>query len=359
VTDEPPEPPGGPPPEAPTVVIDPGYAGSSAPVDPAYPVAVEPPLEPTLPDVAMTPEQLQSSLLDAAGVPSAPDAPRKKRARTEPVSRDDGDDGDDRDDRDDHVAKPRRRHAVLWAALIAAAITLGVLIFLGKLNANRYELACSPDDITPEQGRSFPPWGSHALGGAEWKAIAIPANAECQPRETDDADELAGWYLDALVDRANAELGTRDPARVEIAAGELDQALLLARAPGRRDQRKDIERLQGDVEYWRASAKLTAARAALLDAAKQFDAAAAKRPRHVADAAAWSGFVKKLVDELAAGPNGQPVLPTVAAAPGGSGDDGAARTPAPPGVLLPSEGSAASAPIAPPDAGVSGGGVLL
>ncbi len=149
------------------------------------------------------------------------------------------------------------------------------------------------------------------MSGTEWKPVAIPPNAECKPRDSDDVDELAGWYLDALVDRANVELATHDPTRVEIAAAELDQALLLARAPERRDQRNDIARLQGDVEYWRASAKLASAQTALLDAAKQFDAAANKRPRHVADASAWSAFVRKLAEQLKGGPNG-PDLPVTA-----------------------------------------------
>jgi tetratricopeptide (TPR) repeat protein len=219
---------------------------------------------------APMPEQADLALRDAAGiVPILPDIPP-----TPPAADDDVVDGE------------RRGRPVLWASLIAGALGLGTVLFLGRINAGRYAITCSPDEITAEQGRGFPPWGTRAMTGTEWKVIAIPPNAECKPRDTDNVDELAGWYLDALVDRANAELVSHDPARVEIAAAELDQALLLARAPERRDQRNDIARLQGDIEYWRASAKLAAAQSAMLDAAKQFDAAAAKRPRHVADATA-------------------------------------------------------------------------
>lgn len=137
----------------------------------------------------------------------------------------------------------------------------------------------------------------------------------------------------------------------------LDQALLHARSPDRREQRRDVERLLGDVGYWRASAKLRDASTALTDAAKQFDAAAAQRPRHVSDASAWATYVRKLVEELRAGPNGALTAfpPTPTPIP--------AREPAPAGVALPVEppaaGSASEPPPAPPDAGLPTGGVLL
>jgi len=303
----------------------------------------------------LLPEQADLALREAAGVPFAPSAPSLPDIPpTRPVSVVDPDDGE------------RRGRPVLWAVIIAGALGLGTIIFLGRINAGRYAVTCSPDEITAEQGRGFPPWGTRAMTGTEWKVIAIPPNAECKPRDTDSLDELAGWYLDALVDRASAELANHDPARVEIAAAELDQALLLARAPERRDQRNDIARLQGDIEYWRATAKLAAAQSAMLDAAKQFDAAAAKRPRHVADATAWSAFVRKVVDQLHAGPSGAPeatgAVATPTASTASTASSGEDHPVAPPGVALPVE--PAAEPTAQPaqpvvDAGVPGGGVLL
>jgi hypothetical protein len=143
---------------------------------------------------------------------------------------------------------------------------------------------------------------------------------------------------------------------LDTVADELNQALLLARSPDRRDQRKDVERLLGDVDYWRASLRLRDASTVLQDAAKQFDSAAAQRPRHVSDAAAWSTFLRKVSDELHAGPNAAPTAQFPAA---GS----AAPVTAPVGVALPVEagsaaGSAEALPPA-PDAGVPSGGVLL
>jgi len=141
---------------------------------------------------------------------------------------------------------------------------------------------------------------------------------------------------------------------------QLDQALLLARDPDRRDQRKEIARLQGDVEYWRAAARLRDASAILLDAAKQFDTANQHHPRHATDAAAWSSFVHHLADELKGGPNGMP-SPNAVVAPATS----AAVTETPPvpvGTALPVEAGSAAGSAAPPpapDAGVPSGGVLL
>jgi hypothetical protein len=98
---------------------------------------------------------------------------------------------------------------------------------------------------------------------------------------------------------------------------------------------------------------------ALLEAAKQFDAAAQQRPRHVTDASAWAEYVRKVVGELEAGPDGLPQ----AAFPPTPPPAGEERPPAPPGVALPVEpdnGSASEPPAAtPPDAAIPTGGVLL
>jgi hypothetical protein len=202
------------------------------------------------------------------------------------------------------------------------------------------------------------------MTGPEWKPITLPSNAECKPRETDDEAQLAGWYLDMLIDRASSTLTAKNPlelagpdaktSALDVTTEELQQALLLARSPDKRDQRKEVERLLGDIDYWHASARLHDAQTTLLDAARQFETAASERPRHVSDAAAWSAFLHRLADELHGGPNAAPA-PTAAtssAAP-------IAHEPAPSGSALPIEaepaGSAEVAPPPPPPAG----GVLL
>jgi hypothetical protein len=254
-----------------------------------------------------------------------------------------------------------RRTMILAGGALIAGIGIVALVFLGRANAQRYLISCSTDRVTPEQGRAFPPWGSHPLSGPEWKPLALPPNAECTAHETDDIGELERLYLGILVERASTTLAGENlldgatktaAAPLDAASDQLTQALLLARSPQSRDQRKEVERLQGDVQYWRAMARLRDANAALADATKQFEAAAAARPRHVTDAGEWAGFLHKLVDELHAGPSGA-ATPAPVAAPSAP-----VMPSAPQGSALPVE---EAPPSAPPDidAGIPSGGVLL
>jgi hypothetical protein len=220
------------------------------------------------------------------------------------------------------------------------------------------------------------------MRGAEWKAIVLPPNGECTERETETKSELEGWYLDILVERASETLTKQNllegippppangkappPNILDNVADQLQQALLLSRSSDRRDQRKEVERMLGDVQYWRASLRLRDASAALLDASKQFETAAQQRPRHVTDAAAWSQYTKKLADDLRAGPNGVPPTGAAQNFPPTPGATGSVDHPsAPLGTALPVEtlpqtGSASDeAPPSTPDAGVPTGGVLL
>ncbi len=242
--------------------------------------------------------------------------------------------------------------------MLVVSLGVGTMILLGHLNASRYLIACAPDEIRAERGRAFPPWGTREMTGGEWKSIAIPADAECTPQDVETEDALGALYLGLLVERADKALLARDPLQAEVAAAELQQALLLARAPERRDQRKTVERMLGDVDYWRATGKLAAARQQLLDAAKQFDAASAQLPRHATDAASWATFVHRVADDLQAGPGG--VHAAGSAAPEAEHSDHGEHDhiPAPPGVALPIE---PSTPAPPPmaDAGIAAGGVLL
>jgi hypothetical protein len=292
----------------------------------------------------------EGALRDAVGAP----LPKPKRLKTEPVD-------------DDGVPKPAGRRTIVIAALaIIVGLVVATFVFLGRASSQRYVIACSTTHVTAEQGRGFPPWGSHPLAGPQWKPIALPANAECKPLETEDIAELEQWFLDVLVDRASTTLTTRNlleavqpnkPNPLDLAAEQLNQALLLSRAPERRDQRKEVERLLGDVQYWRATLRLRDAAAALADAARQFEAASTQRPRHVTDAADWATFLRRLGEDLQAGPSGALAVPGVA----GPTETPSERPSAPVGTALPVEpdGSANEPAAAPPDAGLPTGGVLL
>jgi hypothetical protein len=320
-----------------------GPTGSTGPTGPAGPhddaASDEAILLPTSYD--------EAALRDAVGAP----LPRPKRKKR------------DRDD-DDGPRGPRRTVAIAALAIIAG-LGIAAFVFLGRANSQRYAITCSTTQVTAERGRGFPPWGTKPMTGPEWRPVALPANAECKPRETEDPAELESWYLDLLLDRASTTLTAKNlldsvqagkPNPLDLAADQLNQALLLSRSPAHRDQRKEVERLLGDVQYWRASLRLRDAAAALSDAARQFDVAATQRPRHVTDAAAWASFLRTLVDQLHAGPGGVPAAPGVVAPVPGPSE----QPMAPMGTALPVEpDGSASEPATPPDAGLPTGGVLL
>ena len=327
---------------------------SSPPADDAGNASVAPDDAPILP-----PElNAQAALEGAVGAASKR---ARKRARADDLA--------ERDQERDPSEPPRSRKAtVIAAASIVGGIGIATLIFVGRANAQRFEITCDTTHAYAEQGRSFPPWGTRKLTGPEWVPITLPANAECRPRETENEPELGTWFLELLVERATTTLAARDlldpPAptpsggavnQLDRVTTELEQALLLARDPDKRDQRKEITRLQGDVDYWRAAARLRDASAALLDAARQFEVANQKRPRYATDAAAWSAFLHHLADELHAGPSSAPSVggPAAAAQPVGS-------PPVPVGAALPVEatGSATGSADAPAPS-VPAGGVLL
>lgn len=303
-----------------------------------------------------------NQLRDAVG--AAP-AKRRRQAKSERDA-----------DEDEPPATKRSRRTMTIAALsIIAGLLVATFVFLGRASSQRYAITCATDHISAERGRGFPPWGTQPLSGPEWKPIYLPPNAECKPRETENPAELEGWYLELLLDRASTTLTTpnlidavpsgaavagRPGANpLDVVTDQLNQALLLSRSPDRRDQRKEVERLLGDVQYWRASLRLRDASAALVDASRQFEQAATQRPRHVTDAAAWASFLKKLADDLRAGPNG------VSAAASSSVPTGGDHPSAPPGTALPVEptptapSGSDTAPAPAPDAGVPTGGVLL
>jgi hypothetical protein len=152
-------------------------------------------------------------------------------------------------------------------------------------------------------------------------------------------------------------LTAKNVTEFDLAAAQLEQALLLARDPKRRDPRNAVGRLQGDVEYWRAMARLRKAAEEIISAAEQFDAAAGRIPQHVGDAAAWAELARRAAATLGAGPNGKtPLVPV------DSGSGAPPRDPPPFGVALPVEtpdAAPAPPPEAGPDAGLPSGGVLL
>lgn len=347
--------------------------GSPPLVTPPHPAGEEPLLPPTYDE-----NDLRSAV--GASPLAGPLAATTREPRAEAIDRRDG--GDDGDDGDDgSPRKPRSRKTIVVSVLsIVAGLSIAALVFLGRANSDRYLLVCEAERAVAEQGRAFPPWGIQALGGDAWKPIKITPETRCQPHETDDLLALERLYLAMILDQATGLLTAREVTQLDDAEALLKQALLLTRPPEREpaqlasernEHHKEIERMLGDVTYWRASAKLHDAATALTEAAKQFDSAAAQDPRHVSDAAAWAAYARRLAQELHKGPAGamRSTAPPAASAVPPTAPP-AEHPDLPAGVALPVEpgkGSAeepslapgpAPAP-APPDAGVPTGGVLL
>jgi hypothetical protein len=287
----------------------------------------------------------------AATITPAIAAPAPKRL----PPRDDRDDDDD-EDADGKPSRRRRTGLIIAIALIAGG-AIATVVLLGSSNHDRFVFRCGPTRITAERGRSFPPWGTFRLDGAAWKPIEIPPDTECRSRETESSAEVEGLYLDALLAQAELALGVKEVTQLDHAQELLDQAMLLSRDPDRADQRKKVDRMVGDVEYWRGAARVKAAIETLEEAARKFDTAVDKRPKYASDAAAWGAWVREVAGHLRAGPGGTHTAPTV------TSPELPARPEVPTGVALPVEEAPADdagvGPVTPIDAGVPRGGVLI
>jgi hypothetical protein len=353
----------GPPPGAP--VADPMPGSMPGPMPGPMPGSMpgpmpgpmpEPMIDSAAPPLAAGPASVSDAdLVDAVGAR----VPRKERKRRDKEMEELAKVADE-EELDPAVAaerRGRRKMIVILALSIAVGLGITAFLILGRINKDVYAITCSASEVRAEQGRGFPPWGTAPLEGPEWKAIAIPPNAECHAHEVDDRAALATEYMKALVEQAQVRLTAKDVTEYDLAARQLDQALLLAREPSHRDARKDIERLLGDVEYWRATARLKASIEEMNKAAQQFDAAAERKPHHVGDAAAWAALARRAAALIGGGPNATSDAPVPAS--------GAPVREAPPfGVALPVEtpdaAPASATPPGPPDASVlPSGGVLL
>jgi hypothetical protein len=350
-------------------------ATEAAPAGEALPVA-EAPAKPVDDSVLPAKKYDENDLRAAVGV--SPIADAKKPRTADPIDSTD-------EDLEDLDAEPRsfKKIAIVIGA-VAAGVLIIVLVFLGRANSDNFALQCEAERVVPQRGRAFPPWGFRALDGDAWQALHIAPETRCQPRETDDVRVLERWMLAMILDEVNAQLAVHDVARLDDTEGLLKQCLLLTRPPAvpepetlaadRIAQHKEVERLLGDVTYWRAAGKLHDVASALSDAAKQFDSAAAQHPRHASDAAAWAAYTRKLADQLRLGPAaGAPAASPSAPAVAGAGSaspppiSDEPHVAAPPGTALPVE-PPAPAPAAPapeaaaaaaPAVPVPTGGVLL
>ena len=315
-----------------------------------------PAAEGSSPSPSPSPAPLPMVMVDADALPvsTGSDAELREAVGAKPAPKRAPSDHDD--DHPDAPAHKRSRAAFVAGFALIGALLVGALVLLGHLNADRYEIVCAPDEIRAETGRAFPPWGLRERTGPEWKAITIPPDAECTAADAQTETGLTTMFLGLLVERADKALLARDPTQAEVAAVQLQQALLLTRSDARRDERKTIERMLGDVEYWRATGKLAAARALLLDAAKQFEAANTAVPRHVKDAFGRATYARQVADDLQSGSDSSHAGSSAAVAEHPGAPLGVAL-PVEPRAPAPGVGSNLAMPLS--DAGVPPSGVLL
>ncbi|MBL9019051.1 MAG: hypothetical protein JNL83_32990 [Myxococcales bacterium] len=337
----------------PSVVVDEAWTEAAPAPAPAASEAWSAPPPPAAAAEPILPLTItENDLRDALGVTPAPETKKQKKQREKARAVDD----------DDDDGTPRKSRKAMFVAALAILLGSGIaaLVLVGKVNSARYFITCEAERVVVERGRAFPPWGRTELGGAEWQPLKIPPEAACSEQETEELADLAGWYKKILVDQATKLLEAREVTKVDEAEAMLKQALLVSRSlrtdDDAKNARAEIDRLLGDVVYWRASARLKSAAETLADAAKQFDAAQLQRPAHFNDAGEWAAFARRLADTLKAGPHGTPAVAFPPSPP-------SERPMAPMGTALPVEpdqGSAAPEPApAPPDAGLPTGGVLL
>lgn len=251
--------------------------------------------------------------------PDPEDKPRRPAPRRDPRTAVLGEPGE------------RRADGFGQSVLIAGGIGAGLLlialfIVLGYFNSKGFYFVCEANRISAERGR-WVPWGHAPMDGQKWKPIAKPPATRCADAEFETEAELERAFATALMKQANGALAGATRERLSADAlkavdEQLTQALLLLAGSKQADQRKEIERLQGDVEYWRASAEVREAIARLGKAADKFDQAAARGPRHSADADTWATFARETTEELKKGPRA--LRPEDAAAAGATGKDAGA-----------------------------------
>ena len=243
-----------------------------------------------------------------------------------------------------------------WAwvlALVALAALLTTGGVLSHLNSQKLYLECGDDDVRAERGRWFP-WGKTSLDGDRWKPFKLPGT--CESREVDSESELEAAFLELLVSRLNTMLAAERPAEITEAVALIDQGMALARSPEHKPKRTELERLRGDVEYWRGRAELDGAIEKLETARGHYDEAVKIGPRHAGDAGDWTSFIERLIERARRGPTDEPEPgPTPRADAGPTAPPTDAAPPAVP-IDIPDAGPPAATT---PDAGVPRGGVLL
>ncbi len=174
------------------------------------------------------------------------------------------------------------------------------MVILGKLNSERYQIACEADRVVVEQGPLVSAVGRVVARRrrVEGRSRSRPRR-RVQPHETEDRAELAAHYLKILKDHAtHAAHGARGhEGRRRRGAAQAGAARRALAAPRRRSRSTRATRSSGcSATSCTGARPPSCARPPTRSPRPRSSSTSRPRsgPRHVTDAAAWAPYVRKL-----------------------------------------------------------------
>lgn len=334
----------------------------------------------------------KSEPVDEKPAAAEPEAPPRRRFGFRRRSRgaDDGDGVDsgrqvasltghdlaDNDLADDDLAdlpEPPRFRRPPWWGLVGGLLLLLIVSFAlyGEWNTERFFLVCSGSRAEAHRGRGFPwPFGHRAMIGSQYRPVALGGDTQCQTQELDSEAELRHALLKLLLVQAERLSHKTRSGELAKARQMISQGFLLAR--NYKKERRRLESLRATLDFQRARVVMRELETTLGEARRLFSKVRRQSKRHDKEAVAWIRLLDRMLVLLRRRVAGDPEPPKRVGAPPASVSPGAMSRvptrPVPPvsGSLAPDAMKPSSdppprrvSPQAPPDAGVSGGGILL
>jgi len=296
-----------------------------------------------------------------------PDDPRRDAGRR--VASLEGDNLGD-DDLADLPEPPRFRRPPWWALVAGFVLVLIVSSALyGEFNTERYFLVCSGSDAEAHRGRGFPwPFGHQRLVGSQYRPLSLGGDTQCQTQELDSESELRHALLRLLLTEAERLAHKTRSGDLARARRLVNQGALLAK--NHKKERQRLEALRAVLDFAQARGVMRELETTLGDARRLFTKAR-RRKQHDKEAAAWIGLLDRMLDQLRRRAAGDPQPPQRVGAPPAAGSVGG-NSPPPSRPVVPQPGKGTpdakrpgsqapprTVPLAAPDAGVAGGGILL
>lgn len=276
------------------------------------------------------------------------------------------------DDLADLPEPPRFRRPPWWVLLGGLILVLIVSSALyGEFNTERYFLVCSGSRAEAHRGRGFPwPFGHQAMVGAQYRAVPLGGDAQCQTQELDSEAELRHGLLKLVLVEAERLSHRTRSADLARARRMINQGALLAK--NYKKERARLAALRATLDFQQARVVMRELETTLDEARRLFTKAKGQSKQHATEAAAWIRLLDRMLDQLRRRIAGDPVPPRrVGEAPTPTPARPAGMTPSGPRPTVsgaptpdpmksdPTAPPRRATPQPPPDAGVPGGGILL